>query len=78
MDTFHTPSQALSPALQEQIELFVEQAVDQRLSELLGDPDEGLELREELISRLREQQQRVAAGKLGIPFDEVRRRLGLK
>jgi hypothetical protein len=58
--------------------MWIEHIVDQRLVELFGDPDEGLELREDLVERLREQQKRVAAGELGIPFDEVQRRLGLE
>jgi hypothetical protein len=64
--------------LRDDLEALIEHVVDQRLVELFGDPDEGLELRPELIERLREQQTRVAAGELGIPMAEVHRRLGLK
>jgi hypothetical protein len=73
-----TPFQAVPAEMREEIELFIEHVVDQRLAELIGDPDEGLILREEVIQRLREQQKRVAAGELGIPFAEVQRRLGLE
>ena len=59
------------------IESAVEVAVDRRLTELLGDPDEGLELREEVVQRLKAQQDRVAAGDLGRPMDEVIKELGL-
>ncbi|MEX2316981.1 MAG: hypothetical protein WD669_07510 [Pirellulales bacterium] len=72
------PFQMIPAALRDDIEAFVEHVVDQRLVELFGDPDEGFELREEVVQRLREQQKRVAAGDLGVPYDEVVRRLGLE
>jgi hypothetical protein len=40
--------------------------VEQKLQELLGDPDEGLELREAVAARLQEQRRAVAAGERGI------------
>ena len=64
--------------LREMIEAAVEDALDRRLQELLGDPDEGLELREEVVQRLKEQQRRVAAGERGRPFEEVVKELGLE
>jgi len=66
------------PELREMIELAVEDAVDRRLQELLRDPDEGLELREEVVQRLKEQQKDMAAGDRGQPLDEVAKKLGLK
>lgn len=70
--------QAIPIALRDDIEAFVEYAVDQRLAELLGDPDQGLEVREELLERLRDQQKQVAAGELGRPMSEVMKVLGLE
>jgi hypothetical protein len=72
------PFQTIPAELRGDIEAFVENVVDRRLVELFGDPDEGLELREEVVQQLREQQKRVAAGELGIPLEEVMRRLGLE
>ena len=72
------PFQSIPAELRENIESFVEYAVDQRLVELLGDPDAGLELRDEVKERLLQQQRDVAAGDLGRPFDEVVRELGLE
>lgn len=73
-----TPFQTVPAEMREEIELFIEHVVDQLLAELIGDPDEGLLLREEVVQRLREQQKRVPAGELGISFAEVQRRLGLE
>ncbi|HEX3602118.1 MAG TPA: hypothetical protein VHU84_18335 [Lacipirellulaceae bacterium] len=70
--------QALPAELREAIESFVEHAVDQKLQELLGNPDEGLEVREELIQRLQKQQQRVASGERGQSMEEVMRELELQ
>lgn len=66
------------PELREMIEMAVEDAVDRRLQELLSDPDEGLELREEVVQRLKEQQKSMAAGDRGQSLDEVAKKLGLK
>jgi hypothetical protein len=68
--------QSIPAEMRREIELFVEHAVDQRLLELLGDPDEGLEIREDLAQRLREQQLRVAAGARGQSMKEVFSQLG--
>jgi len=46
--------------------------------ELLGDPDEGLPLRETIRNRLLRQKEAVARGERGEPFEEVVQRLGLK
>ena len=73
----HAPFQSIPPELREAIELLVEQTVDQRLREFLGDPDEGLEVREELLQRLRDQQKRVAVGERGRPMEEVFKDLGV-
>ncbi|MEX2168243.1 MAG: hypothetical protein WD851_02955 [Pirellulales bacterium] len=63
--------------LREMIDTAVEEAVDRRLEELLGDPDQGLEVREEIIERLKKQQTRVASGERGRPMEDVVRDLGL-
>jgi len=51
--------------------------IEEKLLQILGDPDEGLEIHESLRSRLRAQQQEVAAGARGEAFEDVARRLGL-
>ncbi len=51
--------------------------VEEKLLELIGDPDEGLELRQSVRARLLRQKKAVAAGERGEPFEDVVRRLGL-
>jgi hypothetical protein len=51
--------------------------VEQKLIELLGDPDEGMVLKESLRKRLIRQRKAVAKGERGTDFVEIRKRLGL-
>ena len=51
--------------------------VEQKLIELLGDPDEGLALKENVRKRLIRQKKAVAKGERGVDFSEVRQRLGV-
>ncbi len=57
---------------------MLEITVEQKLLELIGDPDEGLEIRKSVRERLARQKKAVAAGERGEPFDDVVRRLGLE
>lgn len=57
---------------------LIEDVVERKFVELVGDPDTGLELREEVRERLLAQQRAVAAGDLGEPFEDVVKRLGLE
>ena len=52
--------------------------VEQKLLELLGDPDEDLHLKKLVRDRLLRQKQAVATGERGKPFKDVVRRLGLE
>jgi len=52
--------------------------VEWKLSEMLGDPDEGLELREEIKDRLRRSLEAERHGVKGIPAQEVAAQLGLE
>lgn len=56
---------------------MIETIVEQRLMELLKDPDNGLQLRAEVRHRLLAQQQAVAAGERGELLDDVIQQLGL-
>ena len=64
--------------LKEIIESAVETAVEQKLLEILGNPDEGLEVRKDVRARLLRQQRAVAAGERGRPFEDVIEELGLE
>ncbi|MBI2909157.1 MAG: hypothetical protein HYX92_16045 [Chloroflexi bacterium] len=50
---------------------MIETIIEQKLTELLGDPDEGLPIRKSVRDRLLRQKQAVAAGERGQPFEEV-------
>lgn len=54
----------------------VSTAVEQKLVELFGDPDDGLLLKDGLQKRLVRQRKAVAKGERGENFTAVRKRLG--
>ena len=56
---------------------FVREIVEEKLRELIGDPDAGLELAPELVIRLRQQLQDVSNGERGESHEDVGKRLGL-
>lgn len=57
---------------------MIETIIEQKLLELLGDPDEGLPVRKAVRDRLLRQKQTVAQGERGEPLEEVIQRLGLE
>ena len=61
-----------------ELQEMIETTVEQKLLELLGDPDEGLALKKLVRDRLLRQKQAVAAGERGKPFKDVVRRFGLE
>ena len=56
---------------------LVSSAVEEKLMQLLGDPDEGLVLRENVRKRLLQQKRAVAKGERGESLEAVVRRLKL-
>lgn len=58
--------------LREMIDFIIEQ----KLQELLGDPDERLDLREVVAARLQRQRQEVAAGERGMALSALKDELG--
>jgi DNA primase large subunit len=62
----------------EEFRQMLEALIEEKMLELLGDPDEGLEIRESVHARLLRQKEAVAAGERGAPFEDVVRRLGLE
>lgn len=56
---------------------MIEAAIEQKLLEILGDPDEGLEIRETVRDRLLRQKEAVVAGERGQPLEDVVQQLGL-
>ena len=61
----------------DELKELIEITIEQKLLELLGDPDEGLPIRKPLRDRLLRQKEAVAAGERGEPFEDVVRRFGL-
>jgi hypothetical protein len=62
----------------EELREMIEAAVEQKLLEILGDPDEGLEIRDSVRDRLIGQREAVLAGNRGEPFEDVVKQLGLE
>jgi hypothetical protein len=61
----------------DELKRLVGLAVEEKLIELLGDPDEGSVLRESLRKRLLQQKRAVAKGERGELLEDVVRRLKL-
>lgn len=57
---------------------LLEETVEQKLLEMFGDPDEGLELREGIKARLGRSLEAQRRGTRGIPAQEVAAQLGLE
>ncbi len=57
---------------------LIETTIEQKLLELLGDPDAGLPIRKAIHDRRLRQQQAVTNGERGEPLEDVIRRLGLE
>jgi hypothetical protein len=72
-----TISRMTRSELREMLETVVEATVERTLVEMLGDPDEGLEIRDDVRDRLLRQRQDVAAGHYGQRLDDVLRKQGL-
>ena len=62
----------------DELKHIIQEAMEQKLSEMLGDPDEGLELREEIKARLRRSLETERRGARGIPAQEVVAQLDLE
>lgn len=58
----------------EELKELVGLAVQQKLVELFGDPDEGLVIREPIRKRLLRQKRAVARSERGEPFEDIVRR----
>lgn len=61
----------------EELKAMLDELIETKLTEMLGDPDRGLELRQDLRERLERQRDAVAQGERGATFDAVAARLGL-
>ena len=62
----------------DELKHIIQEAMGLKLSEMFGDPDEGLELREEIKARLRRSLEAERRGARGIPAQEVAAQLDLE
>ena len=62
----------------EELREIIEMSIEQKLIEILGDPDEGLTIRESVRDRLLRQREAVVAGERGQPLDDIVQQLGLE
>jgi hypothetical protein len=73
----HRMEKTVAEMTGEELRELVGAAVEQKIVELLGDPDAGLVLRENVRQRLLRQRQAVAKGERGQSLETVIRRLKL-
>ena len=59
----------------EQLKALIQEAVEEKLQEILGDPDQGLELKEYIKERLRRSLAAIECGEEGIPHRSPQRHL---
>ena len=71
-------SRLITRMTKDELRDLIESCVEEKLLELLGDPDEGLEVRHSLKTRLLKQRKAVAAGERGRPLKDVARELRLE
>ncbi len=62
---------------QDELRELIEAVIEQKLLELLGDPDEELTIRKSVRDRLLRQKEAVAAGERGEPLEDVVQRLDI-
>ncbi len=70
------PTTTVAEMSKDELREMIETLIEQKLVEILGDPDEGLEIREAVRDRLLRQKKAIIAGERGQPFEEVVQQLG--
>jgi len=58
----------------DQLKALIDERIEKKLEQMLSDPDEGLEVREEIIDKLKAQK---SSRKKRIPMEQVAREFGL-
>jgi hypothetical protein len=71
-------AELVSQMTKQELRSMIDEALEQKLIELFGDPDEGLELRETVKKRLAKQRLVVERGEYGKDLADVINELGLK
>ena len=70
-------SSTVAQMSKQELEEMISNAVEEKLLELFGDPDEGLTMKENLRKRLLRQKRAVATGERGTDLGTIRKQLGL-
>ncbi len=70
-------AKALADMTSDDLKQLIEETIEGKLIEILGDPDEGAEIHEALAERLRAQRRQVAEGERGESLEDVSCHLGL-
>lgn len=70
-------AELVSQMTKEELRRLIDDALEEKLMELFGDPDMGLEINESLRERLLKQKEAVANGERGLSLDEAAAELGL-
>ncbi|MCL4706287.1 hypothetical protein KJ068_14050 [bacterium] len=68
----------VSQMTKDELQDMLGRLIEQKLLELLGDPDEGLSVRKSVRDRLLAQKKAVDSGERGESLEEVARRLNLE
>ena len=62
----------------EQLKALIDEAVEDKLAEILGDPDRGLELTDEAKCKIEESLAALKRGEKGIPLEELAQEMGIE
>lgn len=62
----------------DQLKGLIRETVEEKLEEMLGDPDWGLELKDAVRERLKRSLEETERGVSGIPVDDVVKKTGLR
>jgi hypothetical protein len=66
------------PMSVDEMKMLVSELVEEKLMELLGDPEADLELKEEVITRLKASFEAESKGEIGTPAASFAEKIGLK
>lgn len=62
----------------EELKTLIENAIEEKLIELFGDPDEGLKIKDTFRKRLLKQREKVIAGERRLSLEKVTKDLGFE
>ncbi|MFC1946807.1 hypothetical protein ACFLXY_02675 [Chloroflexota bacterium] len=62
----------------EQLQALIEDTIEAKMEEILGDPDEGLELTDEAKAKIEESMAALKRGEKGIPLEKVAEEMGIE